>query len=538
MNNNVSIILRKLITENGTNLCRDSVRLKEMLTGLCEDSQKETNLILLALQQNIVQEILNAPENNISEELYFRLSAKLFNDFGIAKENSMWAVKAWVEALGKTVAYISSDVNIINQTTTQNNSIPISTNNSNTTYRNNKSISKILFGVFCIIIIFCIVIAIALNTHQSESVANDKKNTVSKNEIQTSKEAPADELDSKSFALAGTINKNLNIHMKLNFRKKEVTGSYYYDKYNQNISLKGTYDNYHNVKLTESDENSNITGIFTGKISTSGDFEGTWSAPNGSKQMPFSTSAKDTSDSSSTTASNSTENKNSESSATAESYTVMKDFDYSNRYIPKEYKGDDTKSNTGDSVTDSINDTGWAIFNSTQKVITNANNDIQKSYTVKWGFIPQTLTYDGNTIKIDGQFYNNNDYASISNIRNLVFSLVDSNNKIIGMYDFSKDSNISNITVPHNQTVPYSFTISNIPKAANLTNYATIICSDFNTIIDEEKMKRDHPDVYNATQYLNEQAAKDMEKMQEESLNYVDMVNSFAADRANDASKY
>lgn len=101
------------------------------------------------------------------------------------------------------------------------------------------------------------------------------------------KESNPDSLDEKEFLMSGAINNKLNIHMKLNFNKKEVIGTYYYDDYKTDIKLKGVYDNDNNIIVNELDNNGEIMGVFNGKISTSEEFRGIWSNLDGTEKAPF-----------------------------------------------------------------------------------------------------------------------------------------------------------------------------------------------------------------------------------------------------------
>ncbi|MBW9150480.1 hypothetical protein K2F40_16170 [Clostridium sp. CM028] len=94
-------------------------------------------------------------------------------------------------------------------------------------------------------------------------------------------------LDQKELSMSGAINRNLNVHMKLFFNSNEVSGTYYYDKYKTDIILKGVYDMDNNVTMNELDNNENITGVFKGKIFSNGEYIGSWSNLDGTKEMPF-----------------------------------------------------------------------------------------------------------------------------------------------------------------------------------------------------------------------------------------------------------
>lgn len=106
--------------------------------------------------------------------------------------------------------------------------------------------------------------------------------------IKKIEDSKSNNLDQKELSMIGTINSNLNVHMKLNFNKNEISGTYYYDKYNtQSLKLSGVYDKDNNISMNELDSNGSITGVFNGIISPSGKFIGNWSSPDGTKKFPF-----------------------------------------------------------------------------------------------------------------------------------------------------------------------------------------------------------------------------------------------------------
>jgi hypothetical protein len=122
----------------------------------------------------------------------------------------------------------------------------------------------------------------------TKEIDNNSNSVSSNGDKQVTQEAKADNLDQKELSMIGTINSNLNLHMKLSFNKNEVTGTYYYDSYStQSLKLKGIYDKDSNVVMNESDSNGSVTGVFNGVISPNGTFIGKWSSPDGTKKFPF-----------------------------------------------------------------------------------------------------------------------------------------------------------------------------------------------------------------------------------------------------------
>lgn len=334
---------------------------------------------------------------------------------------------------------------------------------------------------------------------------NKEKSTSTKVETQE-QSTKVDDLDGKQFSMSGNINSNLKIHMKISFKDKKVTGTYYYDQYKEDMKLEGTYDSENKVSLSEFDNKGNSTGKFNGNIDVEGSFSGEWSKPDGSKKMSFDLKNEEVKSTESKTNNESQSNKSIKSG-------VFEDFDYSNRYIVKEYKPVDNTSNTGDKVVDSNWNTTWSLYNGTQEVINNAKNNSKLSLTVNWGFYPRELSYKNGEVKVSGVFFNNNQYATINKISNMKVFLYDSNKSIVACGDFSSQNNqIGQILIPYNKEVQYTFTLSNISKELNLSQYAVMISSDFEIIPDEEKIRRDHPEVAAAVDYYNNKAANEKER--------------------------
>ncbi|MBC8059916.1 MAG: DUF5050 domain-containing protein [Clostridiaceae bacterium] len=118
MNNQISEILKELIRENGIDLCNNKIKLKGLLFDLCGDSKKEINILIIAIQYNIIYEILCISENTIDDFTYNRFVNKLCVEAGTDKKVTLWAVKCWIEALGK-------ELNSINPLNSTKSNIPI-----------------------------------------------------------------------------------------------------------------------------------------------------------------------------------------------------------------------------------------------------------------------------------------------------------------------------------------------------------------------------------------------------------------------------
>jgi len=85
----------------------------------------------------------------------------------------------------------------------------------------------------------------------------------------------------------GTINNNIPIRMSIYPLEKYMVGTYYYEKYGNEIKLKGKAGD-KNIILYEYDETGKKTGIFKGTMSdTVGKIEGTWISADNKISYPF-----------------------------------------------------------------------------------------------------------------------------------------------------------------------------------------------------------------------------------------------------------
>lgn len=94
----------------------------------------------------------------------------------------------------------------------------------------------------------------------------------------------------KSFykKLKGNIGGNLLITMDLTRQDSIISGSYYYNKYGEPITITGTITPNDEFVFFEVDKDQNQIGQFRGKFVSRDVFEGTWSSLKKNKSLPFS----------------------------------------------------------------------------------------------------------------------------------------------------------------------------------------------------------------------------------------------------------
>ncbi len=90
-----------------------------------------------------------------------------------------------------------------------------------------------------------------------------------------------------SEIFTGTINDNIQIVMRINRYDDNISGTYYYKKYNTGIKIKGSIDERFQFRLIEYGNKGNMSGIFYGRFMGKDRIEGTWRDETGTKSFPF-----------------------------------------------------------------------------------------------------------------------------------------------------------------------------------------------------------------------------------------------------------
>ncbi len=84
----------------------------------------------------------------------------------------------------------------------------------------------------------------------------------------------------------GTIGK-YKVTIELSKTDTLLSGTYYYNEVGMPISLSGAMDSAGNFSLTEKNENFDIIGTFTGKLTTNHQLRGYWQNPKNKKRLDF-----------------------------------------------------------------------------------------------------------------------------------------------------------------------------------------------------------------------------------------------------------
>ncbi|MDQ3701851.1 MAG: right-handed parallel beta-helix repeat-containing protein, partial [Chloroflexota bacterium] len=93
--------LSQLLAAHGRALCEDPRRVEALLRDLCGECRKEVFVLVSALRERVVVDLLAWPAGVPQELLLARLSARLADDLGFSPEVARWAVETWAAALAE-----------------------------------------------------------------------------------------------------------------------------------------------------------------------------------------------------------------------------------------------------------------------------------------------------------------------------------------------------------------------------------------------------------------------------------------------------
>jgi formylglycine-generating enzyme required for sulfatase activity len=92
--------LKTLISQFGRAVCDDPKRCEAILRDLCPQYRRETNLLVSALKEKVVADLLKSSSSVPSSLQINQLAQRLHDNLGIAEHFALWAVESWALALG------------------------------------------------------------------------------------------------------------------------------------------------------------------------------------------------------------------------------------------------------------------------------------------------------------------------------------------------------------------------------------------------------------------------------------------------------
>jgi formylglycine-generating enzyme required for sulfatase activity len=103
MVSNISAELKNLLDEKGLGLLSNPRLLRAILLDICPTATSEINLLLIALQETIPQDIVNYLNNTPKETFVIQLADRLVSNYCIQKNKALVAVEIWAYALNFTL---------------------------------------------------------------------------------------------------------------------------------------------------------------------------------------------------------------------------------------------------------------------------------------------------------------------------------------------------------------------------------------------------------------------------------------------------
>ncbi len=90
--------LCRLSETYGRALCREPQKVEAMLRDLCPEHKREIFLLVSALKEQIVPDLISSYEGAPQELIFSRSCQKLYDNLGFNEESALWAVESWLEA--------------------------------------------------------------------------------------------------------------------------------------------------------------------------------------------------------------------------------------------------------------------------------------------------------------------------------------------------------------------------------------------------------------------------------------------------------
>src|SRR5262249_32943637 len=96
--------LCEIIRSRGLGVCDDPRQLRGLLSDHCPGMKREVHVLMAALSQRVVQDLLATSDGLPWEVVAARLASRLQDEMALAPEAARWAVATWAVAVGKKTA--------------------------------------------------------------------------------------------------------------------------------------------------------------------------------------------------------------------------------------------------------------------------------------------------------------------------------------------------------------------------------------------------------------------------------------------------
>jgi outer membrane protein assembly factor BamB len=115
MNNVPRQKLREIVAQYGRSICDNPQQCKGLLLDQCGEYKREVNILIAALEEHVVDDLMHISAGVPTELVLTRLSERLYDNRGMEKEAARWGVESWALALGMSVAQSSTAPTVLPQ---------------------------------------------------------------------------------------------------------------------------------------------------------------------------------------------------------------------------------------------------------------------------------------------------------------------------------------------------------------------------------------------------------------------------------------
>lgn len=92
--------LREILIQYGRSICEDPARCEALLRDSCGEYKREIFVLISALREGAIADLLTSQEDIPAEILLTRLTKRLQDNLALSKDAAYWAVESWALALG------------------------------------------------------------------------------------------------------------------------------------------------------------------------------------------------------------------------------------------------------------------------------------------------------------------------------------------------------------------------------------------------------------------------------------------------------
>lgn len=92
--------LREIVARDGRLIIENPRRTESLLRDYCGEFRRETSVLVMALEEHAVSDLLSAPKNLPRQVLFGRLAQRLCDNLALSESAARWSIESWALAFG------------------------------------------------------------------------------------------------------------------------------------------------------------------------------------------------------------------------------------------------------------------------------------------------------------------------------------------------------------------------------------------------------------------------------------------------------